>query len=60
MRSALAVLRVVSAVGKLLRLLHAGFIAIFASMSRYLKHIPMGLLRLQARASEEHAIEIAA
>ena len=33
---------------------------IFASMSRYLKHIPLDLLRLQARANEGHAIEVAA
>ena len=52
MSSTLAVLRAVSAVGKLLRLLHAGFTAVFVSMSCYLEHITMGLLRLQASANE--------
>ena len=57
MRSTLAVLRAVSAVGTLLRLLHAGFTAVFISTSCYLKHITMGLLRLKASASEERAIK---
>lgn len=60
MRSALAVLWAVSAIGKLLRLLHAGFTAISSSVSRYLKLKTMGLLRLQGRANEEYAIEVAA
>lgn len=60
MRSILAVLRAVIAVGKLLGLLRAGFTAVFVSMSCYLKHISMDLLRLQASANEEGAIEVAA
>ena len=60
MRSALAVLWAVSAAGKLLRLLHAGLTVILPLASRYLKHMAMGLLRLQARANEEYAIEVAA
>ena len=60
MRSALAVLWAVSAIGKLLRLLHAGSTAISSSVSRYVKLITMGLLRFQGRANEEYAIEVAA
>ena len=45
---------------ELLRLLHAGFSAVFVPMNCYLEHITMGLLRLQASANEERAIEIAA
>ena len=59
-RRTLAVLSAVSAVGKLFRLLHAGFTAVFVPMSCYLEHMTMGLLRLQASANEERAIEVAA
>ena len=59
-RHRLAVLWAVSAAGKLLRLLHAGLTVMLPSVSRYLKHTTMDLLRLQARANGEYAIEVAA